>query len=169
MREILGRRCGMVSRKASRRNRDRRYSNVAAMQRALKYRMVPLYSVLAAVLLTALYFYIYNMKSSMSDMESQIAAVAQELNGLRQEKNAGIARDAFRDSVYNDIALRLEAVFSGYENIALGGDEFIELSLRTENIRQGYSNATDDFMLISAFDAYFYRLQQDYLSRLADQ
>ena len=140
--EMFGRRYKSVSLKATALKRDRRYANVDALRAALSRRGRLMY---VAVFLLVAMFIIGSL-------------YIRQKNTLDVYKRTELEEKSFRDSIYNDIELRIDAILMTleqrlaeiqYQEQAL--EELARSSERLMLIPQSLQTVTDDKAMIDDF------------------
>lgn len=154
MREILGKRYSAITSRANNPIPQKRYTNVAQIQKALSRRRNVL-PVIFGVLLVILAFCLYSTGS--------------RLRALQSVQEEAVQREHFADSICKDIDKRMAEIYQPviddlhsimYQDVCY--QELAKAMEQLSTVSQSFQNSTQDSELLSRFNSYYTNLQFKY-------
>ena len=154
MREILGKRYSAITSRAYNPIPQKRYTNVAQIQKALSRRrnVLPvIFGVLLVILTLCLYF------------------TGSKLRELQSVQEEAVLREHFADSICKDIDKRMAEIYEPvidalpsimYQDICY--QELAKAMEQLSSVSQSFQNSTQDSELLSRFNSYYTNLQFKY-------
>lgn len=166
MKEIFGRRYARISAKASRPSPTDRYQNVDSLQRAWAARNFPLYILVAIIILAAIMTPVVEV-TRLKLRNDSLTMTIDSIAVAERERNA------FRDSVYRDIELKMSTLYGELEeklNTAQSRQQSYMLMSETMSdlpqIWQSFQDITSDQELVSSFMSHYTLLQNSYYEKM---
>ena len=154
MKDILGKRYSAIASRACNPIPQKRYADVAQIQKAFSRRRNVLPAILG-VILAILIFCLYSTGSRLCELQS-----AQE---------RAVQREHFADSICKDIDKRMAEIYEPVIGILSGimyqdecYQELAKAMERLPSVSQSFQNSTQDSELLSRFNAYYTNLQFKY-------
>lgn len=154
MREILGKRYSAITSRAYNLIPQKRYTNVAQIQKVLSRRrnVLPvIFGVLLVILTLCLYF------------------TGSKLRALQSVQEAAVQREHFADSICKDIDKRMAEIYQPviddlpsimYQDVCY--QELVKAMEQLPSVTQSFQNITQDSELLSRFNSYYTNLQFKY-------
>ena len=151
MRDILGRRYSAIASRACNPIPQKRYADVAQIQKALSRRRNVL-PVIFGVLLVILTLCLYSTGS--------------RLRALQSVQEEAMQREHFVDSIYKDIDKRMAEIYDPvidtlpsimYQDVCY--QELAKAMEQLSSVSQSFQNSTQDSELLSRFNSYYTNLQ----------
>ena len=154
MKDIIGKRYSAISSRACNPVHQKRYADVAQIQKALSRRRNVLPAI-SGVLLVILALCLYSTGSKLRELES-----------VQEE---AVQREHFADSIYKDIDRRMAEIYEPVIGILSGimyqdecYQELAKAMERLPSVSQSFQNSTQDSELLSRFNSYYTNLQFKY-------
>ena len=154
MRDILGKRYSAITSRACNSIPQKRYADVAQIQKALSRRRNVLPAI-SGVLLVILTLCLYSTGSKLRELQS-----------VQEE---AVQREHFADSIYKDIDRRMAEIYEPVIGILSGimyqdecYQELAKAMERLPSVSQSFQNSTQDSELLSRFNSYYTNVQFKY-------